>query len=309
LKEILKKSNCPLCSNSNNVLLSQYPGEFLSCNELHSCPNCELIFAFEQPSEKDLNNYYSNDFYSKKITDPFKPSFLELGYRLSLTRLDLIKKNTSVLNQQSRVLDVGAGNASFGRALHSIRDDAIYDAVEVDSDVRARYDSQINTHYKFLTEINRSDYDLISINNVLEHITDPAGFIGLAYKLLKDQGYIFIEVPYRDNIYKSSLEPHILFWTKNSLSFLLETTGFKMIFCDTAGMSLEKAKSYFHFSSQYKKKSFFDKILDPVRYANLLNKIINNLGRPSLFNTFKILEADHYGGERYWLRCIAQKTN
>jgi 2-polyprenyl-3-methyl-5-hydroxy-6-metoxy-1,4-benzoquinol methylase len=139
------------------------------------------------------------------------------------------------------------------------------------------------------------------MNQVLEHVPDPVDFIASVAQLLIKSGYIYIDVPYKDFLFKPSVVPHILFWTQESISYLLEKTGFQIIFCNTVGMPHNKAKKFFN------QKTLMEKICNPWSYANYVNKIAANLGLAPLLDTFSQFEADQYGGERQWLRCIGQK--
>ena len=38
-----------------------------------------------------------------------------------------------------------------------------------------------------------------------------------------------------------------------------------------------------------------------------INQMIRKIGLDQRFDTFKRFQADHYGGNRQWLRCIAKK--
>ena len=141
------------------------------------------------------------------------------------------------------------------------------------------------------------------MNQVLEHVPDPLDFLGSVNNILKPESYVYIDVPYIDYLFKPSVEPHLLFWNKISMSVLLEKTRFKMIFCDTAGMMHFQARKFF------RKQSFKTKIGNPMKYKLKVNQIMNKFRLPIVFDIFRQFQSDHYGGERLWLRCIAQKMN
>lgn len=297
------KINCPICSKSNTTYRGSY-GEksFLSCNALYQCKDCGLIFAHELPQKEELDKYYSNGLYYDQIADPYHQNIIEFSYRLALARLKLIKEKTCLLNKMPKVIDIGAGNARFGMALKEISDEAIYDAVEPDAEVQAKYGDWINQKYHDVSDVQERDYDLVVMNQVLEHLPDPVDFLKSICKLIKEGGYVYIDVPFQDYKFKPSLEPHLLFWNKKSLSILLEKFGIELIFCDTAGMPHKKAKMFFN------QQSFVQKIRNPWLYANKVNRVMYKIGLPQVIDTFWQFQANQYGGDRQWLRCIAQKT-
>jgi hypothetical protein len=84
---------------------------------------------------------------------------------------------------------------------------------------------------------------------------------------------------------------------------LLDKLDLKMLFCDTAGMPHHIAKRFFN------DKSFTQKITNPWLYKGKINGLTSRYGFVKPFDTFKQFQADHYGGDRQWLRCIAQKVD
>jgi len=298
---------CPSCLSADRKLFSAYPGEFLCCTELHQCDYCELIFCVDIPSSDDLFKYYSGGFYYDKVNDPFHLHVLEFSKKLSLSRLDLIESKIDVFVHKGKVIDVGAGNASFGIALKTNRDDISYDVVEPDGRIREKYGEWVDRQYHDITNVESNDYNIALVNHVLEHLPNPGEFLQSICKLLVAKGYIFIEVPYKDYLYKPSVEPHLLFWNHKSISLLLERFGLKTVFCETAGMPHTKAKSFFQrMASQ---KTFLGKISNPWNYVNKINQLANKFGLSTPLDKlrFRQFHADEYGGERQWLRCLAQK--
>ena len=293
---------CPLCLESDKKFITDYPGIFLECKELYQCTSCNLIYVAKLPIRKELDKYYSNGLYYELDSDPFSQDIIEFSYNLALTRISLIQKTTNILIDKCKTLDVGAGNGIFGSALKVECNQAIYHVIEPDLKVREKYGRQVNKQFSDIADVSENDYDLIVMNQLMEHLVDPIEFIKSICKLLKDEGIIFIEVPFGDYIFKESVGPHVLFWDSKSLSLLMKKTGLKLIFCDTVGMEHEKAKKYF------RNKNILEKIINPWFYANKINQAMKKIGFSQPFKTIKQFNADKYGGDRMWLRCVAQKT-
>jgi len=298
----LKSFYCPLCESNENEFISSYPGYFLSCKELLQCKNCELIFANKLPSKLELDKYYSTGLFYDKLSNPYNPEFMNYSLKLSLSRLNLIFSKIS-FNEKLKIIDIGAGNAQLGIALAEYYDSADYEAVEPDSAIRNKYGNWVKNHYPDISDINIADYDIAVMNQVLEHVQDPVSFIESIYSLLKPEGYVYIDVPYKDYLFKSGVEPHLLFWNPQSMSLLLAKTGFTVIFCDTAGMPHNQAKRFFS------QNSIVQKARNPWLYKGKINRLMKNIGVTQPFDIFRQFEADQYGGNRQWLRCIAQKIN
>ena len=69
------------------------------------------------------------------------------------------------------------------------------------------------------------DFDLLCLSHVIEHLPDIQRSIGKALDGLKQDGYLFIEVPrYTAEMFESplNLESHLHFFTPASLTALLK---------------------------------------------------------------------------------------
>jgi len=291
---------CPLCKSNDNEFVSSYPGSFLSCKEIMRCQNCELIFANKFPSKKELDKYYSTGLYYDKVSDPYNLEFKNFSLNLSRSRLNLIYSKI-IINETPRVLDIGAGNAQLGVVLSERYDMANYDVIEPDEKVTSKYGDWVKKRFSDISELQIGNYDLVVMNQVLEHVFDPLDLLQSVYNLLTSEGYVYIDVPYHDYIFKSDAEPHILFWNQKSMFTVLDQTNYKVIFCDTSGMPHRIAKKFF------KKESLINKLINPWKYAHKFNSFMEKIGLPAVIDTFRQFQSNKYGGDRQWLRCIAQK--
>jgi SAM-dependent methyltransferase len=298
----LNKDFCPLCQ-SKNISFDRPYGKinFLSCTSIYKCKKCELNFAHELPSKEDLNKYYSSGLYYDRVGNPQSSQILDFSLKLSITRVQLIKKFVKQNFDVLKAIDVGAGSAIFGLALKKYYNNVIYDTIEPDSQVQKNISNWINHQYLDIIDVNENDYELVIMNQVLEHVPDPIDFLNSLRNLLKNDGYIYIDVPYKDFLFKPSIEPHLLFWNEKSLKTLLNKVGFELIFYSTAGMPHPIAKNFFY------PQTFFQKIQNFWLYAAKINRLLNFFGLPEIFDTFKQFQADCYNGDRQWIRCLAIK--
>lgn len=97
-------------------------------------------------------------------------------------------------------------------------------------------------------------FDVISFNDVFEHIVEPADMLDQVYKQLKEDGYLVINLPTTNGfIYKLSsflgrfgysppmerlwqkgyFSPHLYYYSNKNLSHLVEKHGFKLIVKDS----------------------------------------------------------------------------
>jgi SAM-dependent methyltransferase len=294
--------DCPGCSSTNSEFTSDYVNPqkaFLSAKTLRKCHDCGLVFAYPMPSEGDLEEYYREKFF-RAFNSSFTDAFMDFSYQLAQSRLLLILKYIS-LEGGKRFLDVGAGNAEFGKALKEVAPESIYEAVEPGEECRRKWGNWVQKAYSTLAEAEKGKYSIIVLNQVLEHINRPLNFLKETSEYLVEGGTVFIDVPNRDDLYKKTVEPHLLFWEKKSLENVLMEAGFKVLFCDSVGMSRDQFRMLFFESSLAKKA------LSPWRWSLLMNKGLARLGIDKRFDTFKKFQAETYGEGRQWVRCLATK--
>lgn len=82
-----------------------------------------------------------------------------------------------------------------------------------------------------------SGYDIVTLFDVLEHMPEPADFLGRIKRALRPEGYLAITVPNGDRplLLKGNREGfdfppyHFTRWTPSSLKFVLGRLGFKII--------------------------------------------------------------------------------
>lgn len=95
------------------------------------------------------------------------------------------------------VLDVGSGLCIF---LHQLRRETGWECTALDPDPRAAAHAQeyvgINALCGDFMELDeRSRYDVITFNKVLEHVVDPVSMLARSRRNLNPNGFIYIELP------------------------------------------------------------------------------------------------------------------
>jgi SAM-dependent methyltransferase len=121
---------------------------------------------------------------------------------------------TSILRQFTtlegkRVLDYGCGDGATSRRLSKMG--AIVTAVDANSDVKQNFE---NTEITFLS-LQEDDilwrthqFDIVVLQDVLEHLTEPEATLKKIRGSLKPGGLIFISTPNRFSILNAISDPH-----------------------------------------------------------------------------------------------------
>jgi SAM-dependent methyltransferase len=98
-----------------------------------------------------------------------------------------------------RVFDVGAGDCRHFEEIGR-RGEFVFAGVEINprmaTDARARgYDVDEGTLERMDLTRHEGRYDIVSMNHVLEHVSDPVEVVRRAYRLLRPNGWLVGELP------------------------------------------------------------------------------------------------------------------
>ena len=237
---------CPLCASPAPKAFVRDWREY----KLYDCPDCGAGFCvpFKNPGPE----YYQQkkDIYLSDVEETTDPASFE--YDEALARL------ARGAAPGARLLDVGCGAGGF---LHRARA-AGFSAAGLDFNparvaaLRARgFDVFAGGLPEFARRAAPASFDAISIFQVLEHLDDPAAWLGAAKSLLKPDGLLIVAVPNRDRTFDPFKGPgldeidnpphHLTRWDSAALSRLLTRSGFVVAELFAAGYPLPLARMLF----------------------------------------------------------------
>jgi len=224
---------CPICGAFDFEIQGDYRGAspvFLGMKRAH-CNTCEMVFANPMPSDSALAEFNSSYFSSAHGGKP--QSRTATAFFSGIARLRMAYLESYLAHHQitvSRVLELGPGPGFFARNWLEKHSSTIYNAIEPDSSCHASL-QEIGVCLMDPDQLHArgEPFDLIVMSHVLEHVSRPIEFISEATKNLRKGGAIFIEVPCRDWEHKPIEEPHLLFFDKGPMKWLLESQGFREI--------------------------------------------------------------------------------
>lgn len=194
---------CKLCSSSDiESLYENRRDDRYGCPDVVSildCKKCGYRFTYPFLTDKQLPTLYEKYYpRASENADQIKYQNPKLSLRL---RINHYLNGTSnqgqfIAKAGNKFLDVGAG--SCGSALQAKLSNCDVWTIEADPTSKSFAEEFGLTHHTgMLSDAPNSfsDFDIISFNQVLEHVTDPEREITNAKLRLKDSGLIFISVP------------------------------------------------------------------------------------------------------------------
>ncbi|MEE9542360.1 MAG: class I SAM-dependent methyltransferase [Thermodesulfobacteriota bacterium] len=189
--------------------------------------------------EAELNDFYS-DHFSAEYRGGVLPSgkMLKEMHERAEPRHEFVKANLK-LEERAEVLEIGCATGHF---LHLMASDGyVCSGIEPDVGFSAYGKKQLGLNVKTemlnLGEFQTKKYDLICIFHALEHLVDPMEVLNTFHRAIKDNGYLFIEIPdLTAAIRRKRFDPETYFHKAHLYDFTLETiktylakTGFSII--------------------------------------------------------------------------------
>ena len=226
---------CPSCGGALGAPIP-YPGAQrwlearFAADRILFCAQCGLGAADPLPAQAALDAFYSGGGYWHAVPDGASQS---AHARNQCRHRALRALQARSHRGRLRVLDVGAGEAWLGEQLAP----AAYDFVEPDPQLRERAADRLGERARAFASLDEvgGGYDLVFVNQVLEHVADPGAFLSGMAARLANAGALYIEVPHSDYRFKADVFPHTLFFTPESLVRVAERAGLATISCEAFG--------------------------------------------------------------------------
>ena len=198
------------------------------------CADCSLQFVKEQLSQEELSPYYEQEDISDDFVYNDPANLPNLNYYFYKLR-DLINGHAP----PGRILDVGCSSGFFldvmeGWERHGIEMMAGYAEKAI-----AKYGRHVHRGTLENYECDAGYFDVITLQDVFDHVLDPLHTLRTCRRLLKPGGLIVIKVHNISCLYArlsgpkfSALLPpfHMSYFNKKSLRVALSRTGYTMLY-------------------------------------------------------------------------------
>lgn len=296
---------CVLCSGREAECVAAYKGRspMFKGRNIVQCRACGFVSAHPMPSEEELAAFYRTYWSGHEQGAPD----MALYEAQASARFRFIEGALPLDREQTlRVVDVGAGfglirnvlaQARGGRALR-------YDAVEVDPDAVAYLQTETRADHLY-RDLGESDcqYDLAILSHILEHVPDPLALLAGVHERLVPGGVLFLETPNRDDRFKRRNDPHLLFFSPETLVELLRRAHFEPLRAETCGERIEAI---------LERDRRRDSASGPFRrFQKLIQRVQRGLrtdAGPRLHRDVTEIEVDQTGPGRRWIRATAVRA-
>lgn len=233
---------CEACSFGKTVAASD-----LVCHirghAVRRCIRCGLVYVNPLPTDQELADFYRTYHHQSDQLQLSQTGEVNLFHQI----LDQVQE----IRRTGALLDVGS---SYGYFLHQARQRGfITKGVEVASEPAQYSRSQLNLDVVTgrLEDANFMDgqFDVVTLLNVLEHVTDPFSLLSEIRRIMARRGLLIVVVPNLNfgypflwfpslfsnylnkgiNISVFDVPAHLFLFTPGTLSLMLRAAGFSNI--------------------------------------------------------------------------------
>ena len=198
-------TNCLVCGENNFRFLGvrgtrEYTGadpnaEPHIATNVVRCRKCDFVYT--NPDIKGVEHWEA-DYYNDPAN--YRATIDGADTQMYLKRLKFISKHKS----SGQLLDIGSGKGEFISIASKVGWSAMGIEPSKEFCAYARETYHVETIQGYLDDnisIPKSNFDVITLHHVLEHMNAPAAQLMTISKYLKSDGIIFIEVPNVSSIF------------------------------------------------------------------------------------------------------------
>ena len=260
IKEDYIRVICDLCGKDDPVLMFK-KNDF----SIVRCSNCRLVYVNPRLFEKKLSELYNENlisplhYYMENKADDEKTFH---------KRLDIIEKYV----KKGRLLDVGCAIGTFSNVARRRGWDVYGVDINEGSARYCREELGLDVVAGSFDDVDfpRDFFDVVLMNDLLEHVPSPTKTLEKAHTLVKKGGLIFIVTPKIDSLMAKMsktrwlhLKPneHLFYFSSGTIKRLLEKTGFLVVAIKPIGR-VRNLKTIFSKAATY--GNFVKKISKPI---------------------------------------------
>jgi SAM-dependent methyltransferase len=304
------KNLCPICDSNKTSFIRKYNSQSKIFNTLNltKCNNCFLVFTNPMP-EIDIWNKYNSDYFNVAhggITNNINTINFFKGIAVVRMKyiLNYLNKNSIILNS---ILEIGPGVGYLAEKWLKFFPNLKYSVVETDTSCHSSLNKiGINVYNNIEDVPETSIFDLVIHSHVLEHVINPVEFLKNNTFFLRHGGVLFIDVPCNDWKFKELDEPHLLFFDKKPMLYLLnEQLNHRNIQISYHGNEINNIFKKLNFRFLHKITFIFKKVFKIVNWVILDDKKYLTFNEYLMIYDFKPHITNQK--ESWWLRSISTK--
>lgn len=184
-----KDLECLLCQDENIKFLVE-KSDF----SIFKCKGCGLIFCHPMPTEEYLDKFYQN-FALTTYFQQYAEEKALMSKRAMEVKIRIAQELAG--KRFERFLDVGCGfgydlEAAIEMGMECTGIEKDYAAVRFAKEL---FDLDIENKELFECSFPENHFDIVHVNQLIEHIPDPITFLREIYRIMKPRGILIMGTP------------------------------------------------------------------------------------------------------------------
>jgi len=244
-KEAVKKQSmarppilaCPVCQTR------RFSYSFsIETFRLVKCRECDFTFLNPQPTDQELGEIYSSDYFLGSTDQEQASRFANLKYATAEEYLELMEAYSGLA--RGRFLEIGSGSGDM--LLAAAKKGFKVTGVEYSSHacqtaqsrlLKEGLEGEIICGEIDAISSRSGEFDVCVMADLIEHVRDPRHFVEVLHRVLRPGGVIFIATPSLDSWSSRLLgarwmeykPEHLSYFNRKTLEGLLFSEGFRQL--------------------------------------------------------------------------------
>ncbi|WP_020004217.1 class I SAM-dependent methyltransferase [Brachyspira innocens] len=234
---------CEVCRSSNYSEIGTIKNIWQSDKKVYQCCNCGLYFI-DLPTDEEIYALYKNEYHNNIKNKLFETAKSKMRYARSLSQFNFIKKHIDFHNK--KVCEIGAFDGLLLNIFKKNGCDVYGYELNDNARLYAKNKYDIDLKPNFLE--SKEKYDIIMLSHVIEHFKNPFDVLIKIKNMIKDNGYLYIEVPNSPNKNQCSYDilmrylstEHIVNFNIENLKMFVKKADLNIIECQYSNYSVSK---------------------------------------------------------------------
>ncbi|WP_157159280.1 class I SAM-dependent methyltransferase [Brachyspira pilosicoli] len=183
-------NTCKVCSSNHYKKIGEIKNIWKEYKDVYQCDKCSLYFI-DSPTDEEINSLYKNEYHNNIKNKLFETAKSKMRYARSLSQFNFIKQTIDLKNKD--ICEIGAFDGLLLSLFKKNNNNVFGYELNDDARVYAKKKYDIDLKENFLE--SKSKYDIIILSHVIEHFREPKEILIKIKSMLKENGFIYIEVP------------------------------------------------------------------------------------------------------------------